>query len=140
MRPWGGLIHISLGSGSGLGTNLHELHNLLGPNHGPLTDAIHIHPLLSILPNLQILLLRPEQITNNLIINLYITSPDHKRSVLILTRLNIPKNILHTPRHDPPLIIVHVIAEALHGVGFAGARLPVGEYGGVVALEGAADG
>ena len=58
--------------------------------------------------------------------------------VLIFARLDVAEDIFDSSGYDTSLIVVHVVSEAFHGVGFSCACLSVGENGSVVTFQGAA--
>lgn len=59
----------------------------------------------------------------------------HELGFLVLAALDVLENILDCPGDNASLLIVQVIFETLHGVGFACAGLPICKDGGIIALE-----
>ncbi len=127
VRPWRKLIHVCLSSCSWFGAHFNKFHNLFGFDNCPLGDSFYIHTLSTIFTDLKIVLLMPQKIANNLVINLNIRCSHHKLRLFVLAFLNVSENIFNCSWNNSTLLVVQIVFESFHCVRFSSACLPIGK-------------
>lgn len=77
-----GLVHVGPGSGSGFGSDFHELQNLLRTYYSPLRHSLNVDPFSGIFSDLKAFLLISKQVADDFVVNLNVRSSDHKSRLI----------------------------------------------------------
>jgi hypothetical protein len=76
-----------------------------------------------------------EQIRNDFVVNLKVTSANHKCYVVIGLHLDEVEYLLHASWYYAPMRISAVVFKSLHSVGFTSASLAISKNSGIVSFK-----